>query len=104
MNSKLSIVEVLEKIDDGGALEDLRDAIEKVTSAVTAAGKGAKGAVTLNLVIERVNSKEIRVTDALQTKEPRITKEPSTFFVHPEGGLTRQNPDQMPLMDRTVLD
>lgn len=97
--SKLSIVEVLQKIDDGGALEDLRDAIEQVTNAVVAAGKGAKGAVALTLVIERVNSKEVRVTDGIQTKEPKIVKEPSTFFVHPEGGLTRENPNQMALMN-----
>lgn len=96
--NKLSVIEVLERMDDGGALEDLRDAIDEVTRAVTDAGKGAKGQVTLTLAIERVNGHEVRVTDGIATKTPKITKEPSTFFVHPEGGLTRNNPKQLALL------
>lgn len=93
---------MLQKIDDGSALEDLRRSIEQVVEAVTGGGKGAKGKVTLTLNIERVNSREIRITDETKIGLPKVIKDPSTFYVHPHGGLTRHNPDQFHLLDMEV--
>lgn len=96
---KLSIIEALNRMDNGGALEDLKTAVEEVAEAVDMAGKGGSGKVTLEIKFQRVASGQLLITDKVTAKKPETKKDGTTYFVHPEGGLTVDNPNQGTLMD-----
>lgn len=91
----LSTVEVLATIDDGGALESVRDAITQVTKAVNE--RGGKGSVTLQLSFEKLGRKQLKVTDAVKFTVPQVVKDPTMFFCTDDGQLSRQNTDQLNL-------
>lgn len=96
---KLSIIEALNRMDNGGALEDLKSAVEEVAEAVDLAGKDGKGKVTLEISFRRVASGQLLITDKVTAKKPEAKKDGTTYFVHPEGGLTVDNPNQGVLSD-----
>jgi hypothetical protein len=90
---KLSTVEVIQTINDGGALEDLRTAIAEVSIAVV--GRGGKGKVVLTLDFEKKkSSRGLTIIDTIKTAVPPIPKDPTTFFALESGELTRDNPEQ----------
>ena len=90
---KLSTVEVIQTLNDGGALEELRDGISKVAKAVK--DRGGNGSVTLTLKFSRSESgNALRVVDAVKVTEPAMKKDPTTFFALDNGELTRDNPSQ----------
>ena len=91
---KLTIIEALTRLDDGGAIEKLKTEVDEVVNAVDYGAKGAKGTVTLTLSIQKLTKGQVHVTEAIKSTKPKEQADGSTFFVHPEGGLTTDNPSQ----------
>jgi len=100
---KMSIVDILNKVDDGGALEDLKDALAEVTKALYSSGIKSKGTVTLTLEITRVGANQIIVVDKVKATKPSIKKDGSIFFADRDGGISRDNPDQGLLHGRSEV-
>lgn len=88
----LTVIEVLQKMDDGGALEDFRDALAEVTRAVEA--RGGNGSVSLTLKIEKIGRRQLKVVDEVKFTVPKIVKEPTVFFATDDGQLSRQDTNQ----------
>lgn len=93
----LSTVEVLSTLDDGGALEEIREAITQVTKAVNE--RGGKGSVSLTLKFEKLGRKQLTISDAVKAVVPPVVKDPTMFFCTDEGALSRQNTDQLTMED-----
>ena len=93
----LSVVEVLEKIDDGGTLEELKTTLHDVVKQVRE--RGGKGSVTLKLIVEKKGRNRLDITDTIACSIPRRPSEPSTFFATDDGRLTRDNPEQYRLIE-----
>lgn len=91
----LTVIEVLQKMDDGGALEDFRDALTEVTKAVEA--RGGSGSVSLTLKIAKIGRRQLQVVDEVKHTVPKIVKEPTVFFATEEGQLSRQDTNQLML-------
>ena len=99
-NPNLTVIEFLQTIDDGGALEEFRAALSEVSQQVM--DKGGKGSVSLKITLEKAkgNSRRVLVTDAVSYTVPKRQTSPSTFFVAYHGGqLSRRDPDQTSFMD-----
>lgn len=93
---KLSIVEALQKME-GGTVEELRRAIDKVTQAIDEASKGSSGSVTLKINFKKLGKGQVEVTDSITETTPKIQRDSTIFFVFPGGGLTTSNPLQSAL-------
>lgn len=91
-NNSLTTVEVLMNLDQGGTMEELRDAIAIVTQKVDATGKAGK--VSLELSFKKLGSGQVVVKDLIKTTEPIADKDSTMFFLTPEGGLSRKDPSQ----------
>lgn len=89
----LSVVEVIQTLDNGGTVEELKEAFAKVSQAVIDTGNA--GMVTLEIEFKKngKKSKALSVIDKIKVKMPKIEKDPTTFYATEEG-LTRRNPDQ----------
>ncbi len=91
----LTIVEVLQTVNDGGALEDLNQAIKDVTEkAIENCGKGS---VTLKISIEHKGaaaSRRVDINHAITKSEPKRVDAGSTFYMNESRQLTRNDPDQ----------
>lgn len=96
----LSTIEVLQTMDDGGALEELREALLTVAKAVNE--RGGKGAVTLRLNFEKRGKNQLEITDQVSFTVPKVAKDPKTFFATQDGQLTRQDVNQMSFDDITT--
>ena len=88
----MSTVEVLQTIDDGGALEELKDAIEDVTRAVKS--RGGTGKVTLELTFTKEGRSQVGVTDKIKVAKPAVKKDKTIFFTTTEGQLSRDDTRQ----------
>ena len=88
----LSTIEVLQNIDDGGTLEELRDAISQVSKAVDA--RNGTGKVTLELTFSREGRAQLSVTDKVKVTLPPIKKDKTIFFSTPDGQLSRNDTRQ----------
>lgn len=91
---RMSVIDVLEKLDDGGALEDLREAIAQVNHALAQAPTKSKGSVTLKINFSKISKSELHIVDEVTSKVPKKIKDPNVFYATPDGGLSRDNPDQ----------
>lgn len=102
-NRALNIVEILEKVNDGGALEDVRDLLRKCCRLVDE--RGGQGSVTLTLSVKKMGRGQLTITDAVKLSEPKKVNDPSIFFIaSPDGDLSRNNPDQFPLMEAEEVE
>ncbi len=91
----LSTVEVLATIDGGGTLEELREAIQKVSIAVgQSKNKNAKGKITLELTFARLGESQVAVNDKVKVALPPICKDDTLFFTTQDGGLSRNDTRQ----------
>lgn len=90
---RLSTIEVLQTLNDGGTIDDLNDAIREVSRAVNE--RGGSGTVTLKLKISKKKSRNaIEIFDAVSKTVPAPVKDATTFFTLEDGRLTRDNPEQ----------
>ncbi len=102
VNNKLTIVEVLHNVDDGGALEELREGIADVTRAVLATGKA--GTVSLTLTIDKLGACQVAIKDKIAIKPPQATKDATIFFADDDGDLSRRDPRQLQLITEARED
>ena len=98
MNTKvneLHVIQMLERIDDeSGLLTDLKKAVHEVSTAVNDGKKGGVGAVTLTIKMTKTGKSQVEVVDEVTCKKPKVVKDGVSLFVHPNGGLTVENPLQ----------
>lgn len=90
-------LDVLAELRRGRLQAELTEALHEVLTACQDTGK--KGQIVLTLTIEpkKVNEQEtpqITVTDQINTKKPRRSVLPSTFFLDDTGNPTRRDPNQ----------
>lgn len=93
----LSVVEVLQTVNDGGALEDLMIAIRRVSTSVEE--RGGAGEVTLKLKFAKLGRHQLKIVDEVAFKEPKKVNDATVFFATTDGDLTRTNPDQFELAE-----
>jgi len=96
---RLSTIEVLRAINDGGAIEDLNQQIEAATAVVSDRGGTAK--VKLELTITRNGDRQVHVVDAVSSTLPKKKNPVTSFFVTRDGGLSRRDEEQMTLGEET---
>lgn len=89
---KLTLVEVLQTVNDGGCLEELGRELRSVVAAVDSTGK--PGSVTLKLTVKKRGRIQIDVVEQVSSVVPKPAVDPSMFFVTEDGSLSRQNPEQ----------
>lgn len=97
---ELSFHEVIQTLDGGGTVEEIRDHLRKVTQAVHL--NGGAGSVTIKLNVKRSgkkNERQLSVADSVTSTLPKVLKDDTIFFATDDGGLTRNNPDQLSLID-----
>ena len=99
---KLTVIETLQRVNDGGALEDLRVKLEEAACAVNDNRKGASATVSLVVKIKKTGSAQVAITDEVKCTLPKVDKDETILFVHPEGGFTPDNPLQPQLSDADV--
>lgn len=98
----LSLTETLMHLDSGETVEQAADKIRDVARAVLDTGN--KGSVTIKLDIAPNGKRDlqaVKVTGSVTSVQPKQPKADAFFFVTDEGDLTRQNPMQPTLHDRT---
>lgn len=85
----------IREIDKGGLHDDLSTALADLGSAVHAHGK--KGSLTLTVTLEPLkdNPEILQASGAITVKAPAARKRrASVFFMHPDGTMRRDNPNQ----------
>lgn len=94
---KRPALDVLAELRRGRLNAELTEALHDLINTCIDTGK--KGSLTLTLTIEpkKVNEFEtpqISVTDQVNTKKPRRSVLPSTFFLTTDGAPVRRDPNQ----------
>jgi hypothetical protein len=92
------ILETLRDVRHGALLNEMADELARVVGAVAESGKA--GALVLKLTVRPAGKGSVRTVlleDDLVAKLPSPNKEVTIFFPTPDGGLSRSDPDQMPL-------
>lgn len=93
--TKLSTLDALREIDDGGMVEELGAKMREAANA--AVDLGGKATVTLKLTFDKLGSRQVTVTPEINGTLPKRKSDPSVFFVDYENALSRDNPDQLRL-------
>ena len=93
--------DILAEIERGEVLHELTQAVYDVTEAVMETRKA--GSITLQLTISPTGKGTVNVTAKVNTKKPVHNREITTFFVGPDFGLTRHDPNQ-PRLPLTKVD
>lgn len=91
----LSVLEVIQTVNDGGALEDMKDAIRRVSTTVEE--RGGQGSVSLTLKFSKLGRHQLKIVDEVKITEPKKVNDATVFFSTNEGDLTRSNPEQLEL-------
>lgn len=91
----LSVLEVIQTVNDGGALEDMKDAIRRVSTTVEE--RGGQGSVSLTLKFSKLGRHQLKIVDEVKVTEPKKVNDATVFFSTNEGDLTRSNPEQLEL-------
>ena len=98
----LSLTETLMHLDSGETVEQAAEKIRDVARSVIDTGNG--GSVTIKLSFAPNGKRDlqaVKVTGAVTATMPKQPKTDAFFFVTDEGDLTRQNPLQPSLTNRT---
>lgn len=80
------------KLDDGGALEELKLAMRDVTDACLQ--HDGKGSVTLKLSIEPISKSQVKITDKVSFTRPSKKKLGNVFYADDQRRLSRDDPGQ----------
>lgn len=94
-NREMTLPEILATLDGGGTIREMREALEEVVNDCLATGNA--GSVTLKLDVKRTTAGQVMIHDSVKAALPKRKKDGNIFFRHPEGGLTRTNPEQFGL-------
>lgn len=93
---KLSVVDVLQTINDGGTIEELRDQLAVAVKQVQFVGKPAK--VSLELTISPNGANQVSIGDKVVSKLPVAVHAESNFYICEDGSLSRKNPAQFSML------
>jgi len=98
------ILETLGIIRKGALMNDLSEGLAKVTEAVRNTGRPGKLVLTLAVKPSGKGSvvRMVTLEDEVTVKLPPANKESSVFWMTPDGGLSRSDPDQYELGLRPV--
>ena len=95
-----SFITLLQNHRQGGALNELGQALRTVADAAQLTGK--PGGITLKVAITPTNSGAVEILDDIKITMPKAEKEGSLFFVGEDGNLLRNNPNQLEMPLRAV--
>lgn len=103
MAGKKSFNDTLVSLRYGTLHDDLTDALNQLTDAVTRTGK--VGELILSIKLKPTNnSGQIEVIDDIKVKTPKETKGTTIMFATPENNLTREDPRQLSIEGLRTLD
>jgi len=94
---ELTFAEVLATLEGGETVREMRVALDSCVADVL--NTGNPGTVTLQLSIKRASHGQVHITDTVKLTPPKRNKGGNIFFRHPQGGLTRNDPEQYRLED-----
>ena len=100
--SKRPFMDTLREIEAGGLLEELTDAQHNLIDLIRLTNK--PGALTITLNYKPEGAGQITLKSEIKTKEPKIARGSSLFFLTPEGNLSRRDPRQQTMDLRPVSD
>lgn len=101
--SKKTFNQTLESLRYGTLHDDLTEAINKLTAAVTSTGK--TGSLTLSIKLKPTNnSGQIEVIDDIKLALPKENKGTSIMFATPENNLQREDPRQLNIEGLRTVD
>jgi len=95
-----SFITLLQNHRQGGALNELGQALRTVADAAQLTGK--PGGITLKVAIAPTNSGAVEILDDIKITMPKAEKIGSLFFVGEDGNLLRNNPNQLEMPLRAV--
>ena len=88
------------RLEGGGLIEELGDALLEVASAAYNLTK--KGEITLSLKFAPNGARRMGITAAIKKKVPQEERADTTLFVTPDGQLLAHDPDQQRMDLRVV--
>ena len=91
----LELIDVLNRLDGGGTVEEIKSKLREVAEAVLDTGN--QGSVTIKLTFARNGgdgSRQLVIKDQVSSVQPRRPKPASLLFVDHDGCLTVSDPDQ----------
>ena len=95
---ELTFIELLKVMDgNNSTVQDITDAISRVSKAVIATGN--KGSITLKINVAKVSGDQLQLVEEVKFTEPAKKRDPNIMFTTDEGGLTRQDPKQLTLTE-----
>lgn len=97
-----NFISMLQGKTGGVTLDDLDQQLADLVAKVQITGRS--GTLTYKIKVTPNAKKGIRIDDAIDVKEPKVEVGTSFFFVGPGGALLRNDPNQMEMALRTVLD
>ena len=100
INLDSSFITLLQNHRQGGALNELGQALRTVADAAQLTGK--PGGITLKVAIAPTNSGAVEILDDIKITMPKAEKTGSLFFVGEDGNLLRNNPNQLEMPSRAV--
>ena len=98
------ITDVIRDIRSGRAVDDASEALAQLVRACLDTDKPGTLTLTLTVKPEGKDSGTVQVGCTIKTKEPRVGIPTATFFASVDGDLTRENPDQAPLLAGILRD
>ena len=97
------VIETLEELRNGAALEELDQALRKVVDAVRTTGKMGKVSLTLHIKAAQMGERvaTVIIEDRVQIALPEPERGDTFLFATPGGGLSRRDPRQPELPGMT---
>lgn len=96
------ILETLREIRAGGLLNEASEALAELVQKVSETGKGGEIAIRLKLRLANRGSATMIVDADVKKNIPEPDREVAFFFPTKDGGLSKQDPNQIPLGLRPV--
>lgn len=90
-------LKTLQGVRQGVALEELNQALYDLGLAVKAAGKPGELVLRLKIVPVDAVGHAVQIEDQIVTKEPKLSKGRTVFFVDEAGNFVKNDPRQRPL-------
>ena len=99
-NTPLKTIEIIQRAQDGGAIEEMSDAIREANARLTQAGKGKKAKITLEIVFENSGGNVRSVSTRVKKALPEVPKPLTLLYSGDDGRMHDSNPDQMLLKEK----
>lgn len=90
-------LKTLQNVRQGAAIDELGQALYDLTLAVKAAGKSGELVLRLKVVPIDAAGAAVHIEDQIITKEPKLSKGKTVFFINDAGELVKNDPRQRAL-------